>query len=102
MDFNFADYIDPSLFVLVPVLISVGAALKKSRAINNKYIPLILLGAGIMLAVGWKLSAGVSENVFACVFAAICQGALCSGAAVYSHQIYKNTKQCSCKGDKKE
>ena len=95
MDFN--EYIDPSLAVLIPILVIFGAILKKSEAVKSKFIPLILLAAGVLLALLWEFSAiekaADCGNLAGCIFTAVCQGALCCGAAVYSHQIYKNLKE---------
>ena len=95
MDFN--EFIDPSLAVLIPILVIFGAILKKSEAVKSKFIPLILLAAGVLLALLWEISAiekaAVCGNLAGCIFTAVCQGALCCGGAVYSHQIYKNLKE---------
>lgn len=45
------DMIHPELMVLVPVLYFLGMLLKKSLLINNRYIPLLLGGIGIVFAV---------------------------------------------------
>lgn len=93
---GFAEYIDQRLLVLVPVLLIIGKFLKHSRSVNNKWIPLTLGGVGIALSVLEVLStsaiASWRDVTLAC-FTAIVQGILCSGAAVYSHQLVKNTRK---------
>lgn len=80
------EYIKPELLVLVPVLYFIGEFIKKSK-IDDKYIPLILGGAGVVLALVYVIgSAGVSALN---IFAGITQGILCAGAAVYGDQIIK-------------
>ena len=80
------EYIKPELLVLIPVLYIIGEFIKKSK-INDKYIPLILGGAGVVLALVWVVG---NEGVNALtIFAGITQGILCAGCAVYGDQIIK-------------
>ena len=48
-------YVKPELLILVPVLYFIGAALKRS-AVPDKWIPLTLGGAGVVLAVLYVLA----------------------------------------------
>lgn len=93
---SFTEYIDHELLVLIPVILIIGKFLKQSRSVNNKWIPLILGGVGIALSVLEVLSTSAITSwrdiTLAC-FTAIVQGILCSGAAVYSHQLVKNTRK---------
>lgn len=80
------EYVKPELLVLIPVLFFIGEFLKKSK-INDKYIPLILGGAGVVLASLYIIGgAGFSALN---IFAGITQGVLCAGCAVYGDQIIK-------------
>ena len=80
------EYIRPELLILIPVLYIVGEIIKQSK-VNDKYIPLILGGVGVVLALIWVIgSAGVNTLN---IFAGITQGILCAGAAVYGDQIIK-------------
>jgi hypothetical protein len=92
---DFTEYIQPGLLVLVPVLLGIGAGLKKSE-VKDKYIPLILGGAGVFLALGWVLGTSIittaQEGIMA-AFTAVTQGILCAGAAVYGHQLFKQSRK---------
>ena len=82
---TFADYIKPELLILVPVLYVLGAIIKDSEAVPNKYIPAILGACGTFLALLYVLgSAGFSATG---VFTGITQGILIAGAAVYTHEF---------------
>ena len=47
------DYIRPELLLIIPVLWVLGKILKEASFLRDKWIPLILGGAGILLAVCW-------------------------------------------------
>lgn len=90
---DFTQHIDEALLVLIPVLYIIGWAIKKSGK-QDKRIPLILGGVGVLLAVLWVL--GTHEihgyqSALAAAFTAIVQGVLCTGAAVYANQLYKQS-----------
>ena len=80
------DYIKPELLVLIPVLYIIGEFIKKSK-INDIYIPLILGGTGVVLALVYVI--GTSGFSVINIFAGITQGILCAGCAVYGDQIIK-------------
>lgn len=81
---DFFNYITENALVLIPVLCIIGMILKGTEKINNKYIPIILLPIGILLAMGIMHS--VSAD-------AIVQGVLVTGASVYAHQVMKQGKK---------
>ena len=82
------DYIMPELLLIVPVLWVIGKLLKDAAFVEDKLIPMILGGVGVLLAVCWV--AGSSENFGTTgIFTAITQGILCAGVAVYGHQLIK-------------
>ena len=89
-------YIRPELLVLIPVLYLLGAGLKKARAFADKYIPLALGAAGVLLAVVWVLATtdmtGYKDALQA-VFVALTQGILAAGCSVYVNQIAKQAKK---------
>lgn len=93
---NFQDYIAPELFVLIPVLYAVGAALKHSQRVKDTYIPIAVGLCGVVLAglygVATTLVNGYPDVAMA-VFTAIVQGVLCAAAAVYANQIGKQSKK---------
>ncbi len=88
-------YIEPELFIIVPVLYILGLMIKKS-SINDKWIPIILGAMGIILATVYKLAAhipcGFSE-VLQIIFAGITQGILCASGSVYANNIVKQFKK---------
>jgi len=77
---DFINYITENALILVPVLLVIGAILKNTERIKDKYIPLILLPAGIILSV-WVMNGFTADSVI--------QGILVVGAAVYGNQLVK-------------
>lgn len=82
------DYIRPELLLIIPVLWVLGKILKEASFLRDKWIPLILGGAGILLAVCWVAGSAEPFSVTG-LFTAVTQGVLCAGAAVYGHQLVK-------------
>lgn len=82
------DYIRPELLLIIPVLWVLGKILKEASFLRDKWIPLILGGAGILLAVCWVAGSAEPLGVTG-LFTAVTQGVLCAGAAVYGHQLVK-------------
>jgi hypothetical protein len=85
---NVLEYIRPELLLTVPVLWVLGKILKEASFLRDKWIPLVLGGAGILLAVCWIGGGGEPFGVTG-LFTAVTQGILCAGAAVYGHQLIK-------------
>jgi hypothetical protein len=90
-------YIKPELLILIVVLWFVGLALKKWDNVKDKYIPLILGGSGVLLAVIWVLATTAIpdwQGALMAIFVALTQGILCAGASVYADQlIFKQPKR---------
>lgn len=81
----FADYIKPELLILVPVLYVLGAIIKDSATVQNRFIPAILGACGVFLALLYVIgSCGISATG---IFTGITQGILIAGAAVYTHEF---------------
>ena len=78
---DFAQYITQNALILIPTLYVLGMIIKNTEKVNDKYIPIILLIAGIAGAVGIM---GVSA-------ASVIQGVLVTGAAVYTNQLIKQS-----------
>ena len=78
---DFAQYIAQNALILIPVLYVLGMLIKNTEKINDKYIPIILLMAGIAGAVGIM---GVNTD-------AVVQGVLVTGTTVYTNQLIKQT-----------
>ena len=77
------EYITENALLLIPVLNIVGAIIKNTEKIPDKYIPLILLFFGI---VGVVAISGISPE-------SIVQGVLVTGTAVYGNQVVKQMKK---------
>ena len=73
------DYILDNALILIPVIYVIGAILKGTELVKDKYIPVILLPIGIVLAM---LLVGFNVNGFI-------QGVLVTGVAVYANQLVK-------------
>lgn len=89
---NIMDYVRPELLVLIPVLYFIGMGLKKAETIADKLIPLLLGGAGVLLALLWVLAGSElagAQDVLRAIFAAVTQGILCAGCSVYVNQLGK-------------
>lgn len=85
---DFTNYIIPELLLIVPVLWVFGWIIKEAEFIKNKWIPLILGGVGVLLAVCWVYGS-VDTFDSTALFTSITQGILCAGAAVYGNQLIK-------------
>lgn len=77
------EYIIENALLLIPVLNVIGAVIKGTEKISDKYIPIILLGFGILGAVAIL---GISAE-------SVIQGVLVTGAAVYGNQVLKQLKK---------
>ena len=73
------EYIIDNCLILIPVLYVIGAILKGIDIIKDKYIPLIILPIGIVLAIAIQ---GANVN-------AVIQGILVVGVTVYGNQLFK-------------
>ena len=84
---NIEDFIQPELLILVPVLYIIGAGIKNTKLINDKFIPVILGLVGIILSCFYVIATcGFSAMS---IFTAITQGVLVAGASVYVNQVIK-------------
>ena len=90
------EYVKPELVIVAAVLYFVGIGLKKTQAVKDKYIPIILGIAGIVLCAVWVLAtetlSGVQDIAMA-IFTAVVQGILVAGLSNYANQVVKQVKK---------
>lgn len=101
---DFLDFIEPELFILVPVLYVLGTMIKKS-SFDDKWIPLILGGMGVILSAVYMISARFPlefAELLGVVYASVTQGILCASGSVYANNIIKQFKKGSGKDDANE
>ena len=80
---NVVSYIVENKLILIPVLYIINYIIKKTMIVSEKFIPLILLGVGILISV---LMGGDS------IINNVVQGILVTGATVLTDQIIVQTK----------
>lgn len=78
-----SEYITEQAMILVPVLWVVGMIVKRVKQVKDKYIPVILLILGVVLA---NLYLGYSVE-------ASLQGVLAVGLAIFAHQLKKQSQK---------
>ncbi len=86
------DYIKPELLIVAVVLYFVGIGLKKAQAVPDKYIPVILGAAGIVICAVWVAAAcplDTGQDIAMGIFTAVIQGILVAGLSTYVNQIVK-------------
>lgn len=77
------EFITENALIMIPVLNIIGVILKDTEKIPDKFIPLILLGFGIVGAIAVM---GLSPE-------SVVQGVLVTGTAVYGNQMVKQLKK---------
>jgi len=77
------EYLIQEALIVIPVLLILGKIIKVTDFLKDKYIPVTLLFVGIGFAV-----ALIGLNVDAVI-----QGILVAGAAVFGHELYKQSKE---------
>ena len=88
------DYVKPELLVVAVVLYFVGAWLKQSETVKDKYIPLINGGIGIVICAIYVFATCAcanSQDIALAVFTAITQGILVAGLSTYVNQLLKQS-----------
>ena len=98
------NYIETELYILVPVLYALGSILKRSSAIDDRWIPIILGIMGMALATVYKFgiyAPGDSKAVLSVIFAGLTQGILCAAASVYANNVVKQMKKSDNESDSK-
>lgn len=90
------NYVKPELIVVAVVLYFVGVGLKKAQAVSDKYIPIILGAAGIVICAVWVVATcplNTGQNIAMAIFTAIVQGILVAGLSTYVNQIIKQVQK---------
>ncbi len=85
-------YIKPELLILAVVCYIIGKAAKRTSAVPDKRIPLLLGAVGVVLACAWVCatsSLSSPQEILMALFTGITQGILCAGASVYANQLIK-------------
>lgn len=77
------EYLIQEALIVIPALLILGKIIKVTDLIKDKFIPVVLLGLGIVFTVG-LIGFGVDS---------IIQGILVTGGAVFGHQLYKQSKE---------
>lgn len=85
---EYLDFIRPELLILVPLLYVVGMMLKQAEFVRDNYIPLILGGVGVLIAICYVCGDAAVFSTTA-IATALTQGILCAGVAVYGNQVFK-------------
>ena len=93
---DFAEFIKPELLVIIPVLNLLGTGMKKSKRIKNKYIPIVLGIAGVLIAGAYVMLTSYENTEYGlatAIFTAITQGLLVAAASVYANQLVKQAEK---------
>jgi len=80
---EFVKYITENALILVPAIYVLGMIIKNTEKVPDKYIPGVLLIAGVCGAISLI---GLNAN-------AVIQGILVTGAAVYANQLIKQNNK---------
>ena len=84
---DFTSYLIDKMLVLVPVLYIIGMMIKSTPKVKDWLIPWIILGLGLIGAVGIGITAGIP------IVNAIIQGILVAGVTVFTNQLIMQTKE---------
>lgn len=84
---DYTQFIKAELLILVPVLVVLGAVMKRTEKIKDNFIPFILTAVSLALSCLYVL--GTEGITPISIFTAIAQGILCTGAAVLANQYSK-------------
>lgn len=90
------EYVKPELVVVAVVLYFLGVAFKKAEAVKDKYIPLFLGAAGIVLCAVYVLATSTFngwQSIVMAVFTSVVQGVLVAGLSTYANQVIKQTSK---------
>ena len=91
------NYVKPELVVVAIVLYIIGAGIKKTETIKDKYIPYIIGIVGIFLCSLWVMATSTPTNnpseILMAIFTSFVQGILVAGLSTYVNQLIKQAKK---------
>lgn len=91
--FSLKEYLSPELVFMIPVLVVIGRALKKSNRISDSLIPTILSVVGIPIALVTSLANRMDPmnniQIVVWILMSIGQGVFLGATAVGVHQFFK-------------
>lgn len=90
------EYVKPELLVVAIVLYFIGMGIKNTEKISDKYIPIILGIAGVVISAIYIVATSIFngyQSVLMAIFTAIVQGVMVAGLSVYANQIIKQTQK---------
>lgn len=90
------NYIKPELIPVAVVCYIIGAALKRTELLKDKYIPVVLGAFSVAVCAIYVCATSdlsTAQNVLMAVFVAVVQGLLLAGGSVYVNQIIKQTQK---------
>lgn len=86
------NYLKPELIVVAFALYFLGVGLKQAQTFKDKYIPLLLGFAGVIICALWVFatcSCRTPQEIAMAVFMSITQGILVAGLSTYVNQVIK-------------
>ena len=86
------NYIKPELIIVAIALYFVGIWIKNTESIKDKWIPLILGIAGIVICAIWVLAntpIGTWQELLMAIFTSIIQGIMVAALSTYVNQLIK-------------
>ena len=90
------NYIKPELLVVAVVLYFIGMGIKKTEYIMDKFIPMFLGVAGVILCAIWVFatcSCSNAQEIAMAAFTSITQGVLVAGLSTYVNQLIKQSNK---------
>jgi hypothetical protein len=91
---NIMDYIKPELIPVALACYILGAALKATTLVKDKYIPLFLGGFSVLVCAVYVCATSsllVPQDWLLALFTAVVQGILLAGASTYVNQLLKQS-----------
>lgn len=88
----FQSIMDSQIYALAIALYIVGIALRKTKWLKNKYIPIVLTALGVIYVALYIFSTNTLstfQEICGALFTAFVEGVLCAAVAVYANQVLK-------------